>query len=113
VRPTSYHGVLSISRDCHTIGNKSALVCAALVGKATPSLLVANAEAWRICNRVRRTLIRAAIILVEEVSAFQADTAAMVTLLLGNFGWLSISPKLHIFMFHTTELLELWGSIGM
>jgi len=113
VRPTAYHGGLFIGRDCHTIGDNSALVRAALVGKATQSHMVAYGEAWRLWNRVRRTLNRAAIIPADEVSAFRSDTAAMVTLLKGNFGWLSISPKRHILMFHAPEFLEGWGSIGL
>jgi len=65
-------------------------VCAALVRKARQSHVAAYAEAWRIWNRVQRTLNRAAIILADEVSAFRADTAAMVILLKSSFGWLSI-----------------------
>jgi len=113
VRPTSYHGGLFIGRDCHTIGDNSALLCAALDGKALQRHVVAYAEAWRLWNRVRKTLNRAAVIPADEVTAFRADTAAMVTLLKGSFGWLSISPKLHILMFHAPEFLELWGSIGL
>jgi len=33
VRPTSYHSGICIGRDCSTIGDSSALVCSALVGK--------------------------------------------------------------------------------
>jgi len=113
VRPTAYHGGLFIGRDCHTIGDNSALVCAAMVGKAAQSHGIASEEAWRLWNRVRRTLNRAATIPAEEVSEFRADTAAMVTLLKGNFGWLSISPKLHILMSHAPDFLERWGSIGL
>jgi len=111
--PTSYHGGLFIGRDCHTTGDRSALVCTALVGKARQSHVAAYSEAWRIWNRVRKTLNRAAIIPAEEVSAFRAGTAAMVTLLKGSFGWLSISPELHILMIHAPEFLERWGSIGL
>jgi len=53
VSPTSYHGGLLIGRDCHTTGDRSALVCAALVGKSRQSHVAAYAEAWRIWNRVR------------------------------------------------------------
>jgi len=41
VRPTDFHGGLFIGRDCHTIGDNSALVCAALVGKVSPEHLAA------------------------------------------------------------------------
>jgi len=112
-RPNSYHGGLFISRDCHTIGDNSALLCAALDCKALHRHLVAYAEAWRLWNRVRKTLNRAAIIPADEVTAFRADTAAIVTLLKDSFRWLSISPKLHIFRFHAPDSLELWGSIGL
>jgi len=36
----------------------------------------------------------------------------MVAMLKGTFGWLSISPKLHILMFHASDFLALWGRIG-
>jgi len=113
VRTTSKHGGLFIGRDCHKIGNKSALLCAALDGKALQRHVVAYAEAWRLWNRVRKTLNRAATIHADEVTAFRADTAAMVTLLKGSFGWLSISPRLQILLFHAPDFLELWGSIGL
>jgi len=58
-------------------------------------------------------LNRAAIIPAEEVVAFRADTSAMVTVMKGSFGWLSMSPKIHILMFHAPDFLELWGSIGL
>ena len=48
-RPNSYHGGLFISRDCHTIGDNSALLCAALDGKALQRHVIAYAEAWRLC----------------------------------------------------------------
>jgi len=32
----------------------------------------------------------------------------MVTLLKGSIGWLSISPKMHILLFHSPDVLELW-----
>ena len=35
VRPTPYHGGLFIGRDCHTIGDNCAIVCAALNGKVS------------------------------------------------------------------------------
>jgi len=41
VRPTDFHDGLFIGRDCHTIGDNSALVCAALVGKGSPEHLAA------------------------------------------------------------------------
>jgi len=113
VRPTSYDGGLFIGRDCHTIGENSALLCAALDGKALQRHVIAYAEAWRLCNLVRMILNRAAIIPADEVTAFRADTAAMVTLSKGSFGWLSISPKLHILMFQAPDVLGLWGSIGL
>jgi len=37
----------------------------------------------------------------------------MVTLLKGSFEWLSISPKLHILVFHAPEILERSDSIGL
>ena len=37
----------------------------------------------------------------------------MVTLLKGSFGWFSISPKFHILVFHASDFLEMWGSIGL
>jgi len=52
VRPTSYHGGLFIGRDCHTTGDRRALVCAALVGKARQSHVATYAGTWRIWNRV-------------------------------------------------------------
>jgi len=113
VRPTDFHGGLFIGRDCHTIDDNSALVCAALVGKVSPEHLAAYEKAWSLWNRVRKTLNRAAIIPAEEVVAFRADTSAMVTVLKGSFGWLSNSPKIHIVMFHAPDFLELRGSIGL
>jgi len=113
VRPTDFHGGPFIGRDCRTIGDKSALVCAALVGKVSSEHLAAYEKAWSLRNGVRKTLNRAAIIPAEEVVAFRADTSAMATVLKGSFGWLSISPKLHILMFHASEFLDLWGSIGL
>jgi len=49
-RPTSHHGGLFIGRDCHTIGDNSALVCAALIGKASEAHLAAHTEAWQLRN---------------------------------------------------------------
>jgi len=37
----------------------------------------------------------------------------MVTFLIGSFPWLSISPKLHILMFHAPDVLDAFGSIGL
>jgi len=113
VRPTSFHGGLFIGRDCHTIGDHSAILCAALVGKVSLAHLAAYEEAWSLWNRVRKTLKRAAIVPGEDVLALRADTSAMVTLLKGSFGWFSISPKFHILMFHAPNFLEMWGSIGL
>ena len=81
VRPTSFHGGLFIGRDCHTIGDHSDVICAALKGKMSQDHLDAYECAWSIWNRVRRTLNRAVIIPAVESAGFRADTAAMVTLL--------------------------------
>ena len=62
VRPTSYHGGLFIGRDCHTIGDNSAVICDALVGKASQAHLSAYKQAWCLWNRARKTLNRACII---------------------------------------------------
>jgi len=113
VRPAPYHGGLFIGRDCHTIGDSSALVCIALKGKVSQSHLDAHELAWSLWNRVRKTLNRASIIPRVEAALFMADTAAMVRLLRGSFPWLSISPKLHILMCHAPDFLESFGRIGL
>ena len=113
VRPTPYRGGLFIGRDCHTIGDSSALVCNALKGKVSQSHLDAYEQAWSLWNRVRKTLNRASIIPRAEAALFRADTAAMVRLLKGSFAWVSISPKLHILMCHAPAFLESFGSIGL
>ena len=41
VRPTSYHGGPFIGRDCHTIGDNSAVLCDALLGKILEEHLAA------------------------------------------------------------------------
>jgi len=41
VRPTSFHDGLFIGRDCHTIGDHGAILCAALVGKVSLAHLAA------------------------------------------------------------------------
>jgi len=41
LRPTPYHGGLFIGRDCHTIGDNYAIVCAALKGKVSETQLAA------------------------------------------------------------------------
>jgi len=113
VKPMSYHGSLFVGRDCHTIGDNSAVVCDALVGKASQAHLPAYKQAWCLWNRARKTLNRACIIPAQEAAQFRTDAAAMVTLLNGSFPWLSISPKLHIFMFHAPDFLDAFGSIGL
>jgi len=113
VRPTSFHGGLFIGRDCHTIGDHSDVVCAALKSKVSQDHFDAYERAWSIWNRVRRTLNRVVIIPTDESARFRADTAVMVTLLKRSFPWLSISPKLHILMCHAPEFLERFGSIGL
>ena len=62
VRLTSFHGGLFIGRDCHTIGDHSDVICAALKGKVSQDHLDAYKRAWSTWNRVRRTLNRAVII---------------------------------------------------
>lgn len=98
VRPTSFQGGLFIGRDCHTIGDSWAVVCAALKGRVSDGHLAAYEEACTMWNRVRTTLNRASVVPADEVRSFQADTAGMVSLLKTSFPWLSISPKLHILM---------------
>jgi len=113
VRPTSFHGGLFIGRDCHTIGDLSDVVCAALKGKVSKDHLDAYERAWSIWNRIRRTLNRAVIIPADESAFFRADAAVIVTLLKRSSPWLSISPKLHILMCHAPACLECFGSIGL
>jgi len=113
VRPTPYHGGNFIGRDCHTVGDNCAIVCAALKEKVFETHLAAYEFAWSLWNGVRKTLTRAAVIPADEVSRFRSDTAAMVCLLKSSFPWLSISPKLHILMCHAPDLLESFGSIGL
>jgi len=113
VRPTFYHGGLFIEHDCHAIGDNTAVLCDALVGKVVEVHLAAYKQAWRLWNSVRVPLNRVGTIPAQEVSQFRAYTAAMVTLLKGSFPWLSISPKLHILMFHVPDSLDAFGSIGL
>jgi len=113
VRPTPYHGGLSIGRDCHTIGDSCAIVCAALKGKVSETHLAAYELAWSLWNGVRKTINRAAVIPPDGIARFRSDTAAMVCLLKSSFPKLSISPKLHILMCHAPDFLEGFGSIGL
>lgn len=113
VRPTSFQGGLLIGRDCHTIGDSWAVVCAALKGRVSDGHLAAYEEACTMWNRVRTTLNRASVVPADEVRSFQADTAGMVSLLKSSFPWLSFSPKLHILMCHAPAFLQRFGSIGL
>ena len=113
MRPTSYLDGLFIGRDCHTIGDNSAVICDALVGKASQVHLYAYKQAWFLCYRFRKTLNRACIISSQETAQFWMDAAAMVTLLKGSFPWLSISRKLHILMIHAPDFLDAFGSVWL
>jgi len=62
---------------------------------------------------VRIALNRASVIPPVEAACFRMDTAGLVTLQNISFPWLSISPKLHILMFHDPVVLETFGSIGL
>jgi len=55
VRPTPYHSGLFIGRDCHTIGDSSALVCNALKEEVSQSHRNAHKQAWSLRNLVRQT----------------------------------------------------------
>ena len=112
-RPTSFHGGLFIGRDCHTIGDHSMIVCAALFGKVPLAHLAAYKEAWSPWNKVGETRNRAAIVPSEDVLAFRSNKSAMVTVLKGSFCWFSIPPKIHFLMFQAPEILGMWGSIGL
>jgi len=85
VRHTAFHGGLFIGRDCHTIGDNSEVVCAALKRKMSPAHFDEYERACSTWNRVRRTLNRAAIIPTEECARFTSNTVAMVTLLKSSF----------------------------
>jgi len=113
VRRTSYHGGLFIGRDCHTIGDSSAVFCDTLVGKVLEVHLATYKQAWLLWSSVGKTLNRACTIPAQEASQFRADTAAMVTLLEGSFPWLSVLPKLHILIFHAADFLDAFGSIRL
>ena len=76
VRSTSFHGGLFIGRECHTIGDHSAILCSAIVCKVSLAHLAAYEEACSLRNRVRKTLNREAIVPGGDVLAFRADTSA-------------------------------------
>jgi len=48
VRPTPYHGGNFIGRDCHTVGDYCAIVCAALKEKVFETHLAAYEFAWSL-----------------------------------------------------------------
>lgn len=100
VKPTPFQRGLFIGRDCHTIGENSAVVCALLKGRVTDGHLAAYEQVGSVWNRVRLTLNRASVVPADEAQQFQVDTAAMVALSKTSFPWLSILPKLHILMSH-------------
>jgi len=85
VRPTPYHGGLSIGRDCCIIGKNCAIVCAALKGKVSQTHLAPQKLAWSLWNGVGKTLYWAAVAPTDEVARFRSDTAAMVISLISSF----------------------------
>ena len=123
VHPVPYHGGLFIGRDCHAIGEHSDAVCAALEGKLSGAVaergeramqyLQAYKDAWGRWNGVRKVLNRATIATAAEASAFRSDVAAFVAGLKRSFGWVNLSPKLHILLAHAPDFLDEFGSIGL
>jgi len=105
VRPTPYDGGLFMGRDCHTIGDNCAGVCAAPKGKVSERHLAAYDFAWALWNCARKTLNRAAVISADEEARFWSDTVAMVGLIKSSFLWLSISSKMRTLMRHAPDVL--------
>ena len=123
VHPVPYHGGLFIGRDCHAIGEHSDAVCAApekkLSGLNGESAEIAvrfspaYKDAWCAWNRVRKVLNRATIATAAEATAFWSDAAMFVAGLKHSFGWLNVSPKLHLFLVCAPDFLDEFGSIGL
>jgi len=123
VHPVPYHGGLFIGRDCHAIGEHSDAVCAApekkLSGPNGESAEIAvryspaYKDAWCAWNRVRKVLNRATIATAAEATAFRSDAAMFVAGLKHSFGWLNVSPKLHLSLARAPDFLDEFGSIGL
>jgi len=72
VWPTPYHGGHFRGRNCHTIGDKCVIVCAALKGRVSGTHLASDELEWSLWNGLRKMLNRAIIIPPMRSFAFGA-----------------------------------------
>jgi len=69
--------------------------------------------AWESSNRIRTVLNRATIGTADEAAASRSDATNLVAALKATFGWLNVSPKLHILLEHAPDFLDEFDSIGL
>jgi len=70
-------------------------------------------DSWALWNRIRKIVNRATIATAAETTAFRSDVTAFVTGLKASFGWLNVSPELHLLLAHAPDFLEEFGSTGL